>query len=156
MARGCHVSDWVQVVNFAGELGSITNVAITTNVATLLAVNTFTVGEDVTISALVTATFLNGQTVTVTAASGTHFSFTFAHGDYVSAADTGTASNTAGTFIALATTRQPKATHPGSFGLRTSTLIATSLFTPHPMLARGASLMWMTTTFRSARDQLNF
>ena len=70
----------------------------------------------VTISALVTATFLNGQSVTVTAASGTTFSFTFAHADYVSAADTGTASNTAGAFIALATDREPKAPHSGSMG----------------------------------------
>lgn len=92
------------VVNFAGDTASITNVAITTNVATLNAVNSFTVGEVVTISSLVTATFLNGQSVTVTASTGTTFTFTFAHSDYPSASDTGTAGSAAGVFIAIAAT----------------------------------------------------
>lgn len=92
------------VVNFAGDTASITNVAITTNVATLNAVNSFTVGEVVTISSLVTATFLNGQSVTVTSSTGTTFVFTFAHSDYPSASDTGTAGSAAGVFIALAAT----------------------------------------------------
>jgi hypothetical protein len=96
------------VVNFAGDSATITNVAITTNVATLLAVNTFTVGEVVNLAGLTTATFLNGQSVTVTSATGTQFSFTFAHADYVSAADTGTASNTAGAFISLASNSNTK------------------------------------------------
>jgi hypothetical protein len=96
------------VVNFAGDSAAITNVAITTNVATLLALNSFTVGEVVSLAGLTTATFLNGQFVTVTAASATQFSFTFAHADYASAADTGTASNTAGAFIAIATNMSMK------------------------------------------------
>lgn len=96
------------VVSFAGDTATITNVAITTNVATILAVNTFTVGEVVTLAGFSTATFLNSQVVTITAASSTQFSFTFAHGDYVSASDTGTASNAAGTFIALVTTVNQK------------------------------------------------
>lgn len=95
-----------QVVSYAGDSATITNVVIATNVATLLATNTFTVGEVVTLAGLTTATFLNAQEVTLTAASGTQFSFTFAHGNYAAAADTGTASNAAGVFIALATTTQ--------------------------------------------------
>jgi hypothetical protein len=90
------------VVNFAGENASITNVAIATNVATLTAINAFTVGEVVNLSGLTTATFLNGQVVTVTGSTGTTFTFTFAHADYPSAADTGSVTNTAGAFIATA------------------------------------------------------
>lgn len=104
-----------QVVNFAGDSATITNVAITTNVATLLAVNTFTVGEIVNLAGLTTATFLNGQAVTVTAASGTQFTFTFAHGDYVSASDSGTASNAAGVFIALTANLNQKPHTPAAW-----------------------------------------
>jgi hypothetical protein len=97
------------VVNFAGDSATITNVSITTNVATLSAANTFTVGEIVNLAGLTTATFLNGQSVTVTAVSAppvgpsATFSFTFAHADYASTPDTGTASNASGAFIAIAT-----------------------------------------------------
>ena len=89
------------VVNFAGDSASITNFTIATNVVTILASNSFTVGEQVTISGMGVATYLNGQTVTVTAASSTQFQFTFSHADVASTPDTGTASNTAGAFIAL-------------------------------------------------------
>lgn len=106
------------VVNFAGDSATITNVAITTNVATLLAVNTFTAGEIVSLTGLSTATFLNGQSVTVlsTGLSGTQFQFTFSHADYVSASDTGTASNTAGTFIALVANQNQKPHTAGVWG----------------------------------------
>lgn len=93
------------VVNFPGDSASITNVSITTNVATLTAANSFTAGEVVNLAGLTTATFLNGFAATVLASglSGTQFTFTFAHADYASAPDTGTASNTSGPFIAIAT-----------------------------------------------------
>jgi hypothetical protein len=100
------------VVNFAGDSAAITNVQIgtpnPTNVVTITAVNTFTVGEIVNLAGLTTATFLNGVAATVTGSNGTSFTFTFAHADYASAADTGTASNTAGVFISLASNSSQK------------------------------------------------
>lgn len=104
------------VVNFAGDSASITNVSITTNIATLDAINTFTVGEVVNLAGLTTATFLNGQAVTVTGSSGTTFTFTFAHADYPSAADSGTASNAAGVFIALVANQGQKPHTAGIWG----------------------------------------
>src|SRR5271168_530985 len=64
------------VVNFAGEIDTITNIAITTNILTVTAVNTFTVGVPVHLAGLSTATFLNGQIVTVTSTTGTTFTAT--------------------------------------------------------------------------------
>lgn len=90
------------VVNFAGEIDTITNVAITTNVLTITATNTFTVGALVHLTGLTTATFLNGLTVTIASSSGTTFTATFSHGDYASASDSGSATNPSGIFIAIA------------------------------------------------------
>lgn len=89
------------VVQFAGASATITNVVIATNIATLTATNTFTIGAPVTITGLTTATYLNNQTVIVTASSGTTFTFTFSHSD-VSTADSGTARIPAGNFISTA------------------------------------------------------
>jgi len=100
------------VVNFAGEVDTITNVQITTNVLTITASNTFTVGAKVNLIGLTTATFLNSQTVTVTSSTGTTFTATFSHGDYASAADTGTATNPAGIFISIL------ASGPGNLGAK--------------------------------------
>lgn len=72
----------------------ITNVALTTNVLTITANNSFAVGNTVSFSGLTTATFLNGQTVTVSSATTTQFTAAFTHADYVSASDTGTAALT--------------------------------------------------------------
>jgi hypothetical protein len=100
------------VVNFAGDSATITNVQIGTpnpaNTVTITAANTFTVGEVVNLAGLTTATFLNGVAATVTGSNGTSFTFTFAHADYASAPDTGTASNSAGAFIALAANQSQK------------------------------------------------
>ncbi len=90
------------VVNFGGEVDTITNIAITTNVLTVTATNTFTVGAEVKLTGLTTATFLNNVTVVVTSSTGTTFLATFAHGDYASASDSGSATNAAGVFIAIA------------------------------------------------------
>lgn len=79
-----------QVLN-SGTSATITNVALATNVVTITAVNTFSVGENVSFSGLTTATFLNGQSATVTGVTGTTFTAAFTHADYPSAADTGTA-----------------------------------------------------------------
>lgn len=89
-----------QVVNFGGSTATITNVAITTNVATITASNTFTVGAQVTLTGLTTATFLNSVVLTVLSSSGTTFTATYGHSDYASASDTGTATVPAGIFIA--------------------------------------------------------
>lgn len=88
------------VVNFAGEIDTITATASASNILTVTANNTFTVGAQVHLAGLTTATQLNGQTLTVTGSSGTAFTAVFAHADYVTAADTGTATNPAGIFIA--------------------------------------------------------
>ena len=90
------------VVNFAAVVATITNVAITTNVATITAANTFTIGVPVKLIGLTTAVFLNNVTLIVTSSNGLTFTATFAHADYVSAPDTGTATAAAGTFIAVA------------------------------------------------------
>src|SRR5271170_3317665 len=73
------------VVNFAGEVDTITNIAITTNVLTVTATNTFTVGAQVKLTGLTTATFLNNVTVTITTGGGTTFTATYSHADYASA-----------------------------------------------------------------------
>ncbi len=100
------------VVNFAGESDSITATASASNVVTVTATNTFTVGALVTFAGLTSATQLNGQKLAVTGSSGTAFTVTFAHSDYATTSDTGTATNAAGFFIATASSG------PGSGGAR--------------------------------------
>lgn len=71
--------------------GTITNVAITTNVLTLTTTQTFPVGTYVLFSGLTTATFLNGLGAVVASSNGTTTTFNnFNHANYGSAADTGT------------------------------------------------------------------
>lgn len=69
----------------------ITNVALTTNVATLTAINTFSTGQIVLFKNLVGAAFLNGQILAIQSASGTQFTVNFTHANYSSAADNGDA-----------------------------------------------------------------
>jgi hypothetical protein len=90
-----------QVVNFSLS-AAITNVAITSNVATITAVNTFQPGDAVALSGLTTATFLNAQTLTVITSLGTTFTANFTHADYASAPDTGSASIANNAYIAKA------------------------------------------------------
>lgn len=73
------------------SVASITNVALANNLVTISALNRFVAGQQVLIASLVTATFLNAQTLTILAATATTFTASFSHSDYVSAADTGTA-----------------------------------------------------------------
>jgi hypothetical protein len=70
---------------------AITNIALTTNVVTITANNNLAAGDTVTISGVTTATFLNGQTLTVLAGglSATAFTANFTHANYGSAGDTG-------------------------------------------------------------------
>lgn len=69
----------------------ITNVALTTNVVTITAKNNLAAGDVVLVSGVTTATFLNGQSLTVLAGglSATSFTANFTHANYTSAADTG-------------------------------------------------------------------
>ena len=65
--------------------------AIVGNVATVLATNDFTVGQQVVLTNWVTATYFNNLTVTLTAATGNSYSFALSHADVLSTADTGLA-----------------------------------------------------------------
>jgi hypothetical protein len=69
---------------------NITAFAIAANVVTLTGTNSLTAGESVTINGLGTATYLNGLTFSVTAATPTTFSFSFTHAA-AAGTDTGTA-----------------------------------------------------------------
>jgi hypothetical protein len=74
------------------QIGAITNVAENaSNVVTLTISNNFANSTSVTISGVTTATWLNGQTVTLTSQSSTSIQFTdgSSHGTYASAPDTG-------------------------------------------------------------------
>lgn len=75
-------------------LGTITAFAITSNVVTFTAGNSFSAGDIVTINGLTTGTYLNGQVLTVLAAglSGTQFEANFTHANVGSTADSGFAS----------------------------------------------------------------
>lgn len=82
-----------QTFVFTMPSASITNVALTSNVATVTAANSFTAGQTVYLTGLTTATYLNGQVVTVlsTGLSGSQFEFNFTHADDPTHADTGSA-----------------------------------------------------------------
>lgn len=77
--------------NPTAKTATVTNIAVTANVATITCVNTFAVGDLVLPSAINIATFLNGQILKVLTASGSQFTAAFVRTpDYVSAANTGT------------------------------------------------------------------
>jgi hypothetical protein len=73
---------------------NITNVAITSNVLTVLAANSFLPGQDVFLTGLTSpaSLFLNNKTIRVTTASASQFTGAFVHANYSSAPETGTAS----------------------------------------------------------------
>lgn len=72
---------------------ALTSVAVSSNVLTIQAINSFVVGTQVKFSSVATATFLNGSTVTITAATATSFTANFTHANYGPTADSGTATN---------------------------------------------------------------
>lgn len=76
--------------------GAISNVALASNIVTITVPNRFVKGQNIAIASLVTATFLNSQTLVVLTANATQFTAAFSHGDYASAADTGTATAAGG------------------------------------------------------------
>ena len=80
----------VVVPTLTANSASITAIAIVSNVLTVTATNTFNVGDQVTITGLSVATYLNNQTVTILTRSGSQFTAAFTHADD-SQADTGTA-----------------------------------------------------------------
>jgi Ice-binding-like len=91
-------------VAFGGVTAAITATSVTANIITVTATNTFTVNQTILLDGLTTSTFLNGQTVTVLTTNGSSFTATFAHANYPTTADTGTASPAG---ILTLTTLQP-------------------------------------------------
>jgi hypothetical protein len=71
--------------------GTITSVAVTSNVATVTVNNNYQAGQLVYIQGLTGATFLNGQTLTVLTASPTQFTAAFTISNYGPTLDNGTA-----------------------------------------------------------------
>ena len=76
--------------NFNIQVADVTSVQVvsSTQKLTITAANSFPVGMKVTFLKLGNATFLNGQTVTVTSSSSTQFTATFAHADYGPSSET--------------------------------------------------------------------
>lgn len=70
---------------------AITSFSIASNVVTIVAANSLTVGQQVVIAGLSTGTYLNGQTLTIASASASQFTASFTHADVSSTADTGVA-----------------------------------------------------------------
>jgi hypothetical protein len=83
--------------NFGQDLGvvdvsavaAISFIAVASDVLTVTCTNNYSSGDVVTLSGVVNATFLNGQTVTIVTASSSQFTATFSHADYPSTADFG-------------------------------------------------------------------
>jgi hypothetical protein len=88
---GGNVYRWPDGPNCDAGVATITNVSLTSNVVTVTAANSFVVGGKVSLGGLTSATFLNGQTLTVASASATQFTANFTHANYASHSDTGTA-----------------------------------------------------------------
>ena len=76
----------------AGTATTGTSVSITSNVATVQAVNSFVAGETVLLTGFASAAFFNNIAVTVlsTGLSGTQFEFNFVHANYGPTGDSGT------------------------------------------------------------------
>jgi len=76
--------------NYNIEMATVTSVQVVsaTQTLTVTAANSFPVGMQVRFLKLGNATFLNGQTVTVSASTATQFTATFAHADYGPSAET--------------------------------------------------------------------
>jgi len=95
--NGGLVAPPVQIISNTPQVATITNFAITSNVVTFLATNTFTAGEVVYVNGLTTATYLNGcgLIVIATGLSGSQFEANLVspctHANVTSTADSGTA-----------------------------------------------------------------
>lgn len=102
-----------QVVNF-GQSASISNIAITSDVLTVTAVNSFQAGDSISFAGITTASFLNNQTVTVLTSTGTTFTANFTHGDYASASDTGNGFTASAAYQAITNASANLNIHPTS------------------------------------------
>lgn len=80
--------------NPGNSFSTITAVSLTSNVATITAVNNFSVGQTVVISQTTTSSGLFNVTATITAANSAQFSFNLTHANVGSTADTGFANAT--------------------------------------------------------------
>jgi|SRR5271166_448248 len=72
-------------------VANINAVALTSNVVTVFAPNSFMIGMLTTLTGLTNASFLNGVSLVITSASPTSFTAAYTHANYAKAADTGTA-----------------------------------------------------------------
>jgi hypothetical protein len=72
---------------------AITSFAMSNNVVTIQAANTFGTGTMVQVSGLTTGTYLNGQTLTLLSASGSQFTASFNNPNVPSTNDSGTATS---------------------------------------------------------------
>lgn len=87
---------WTQDVSKNPPYGptvTATSFSITNDIATIVAPNSYKVGQSAILSGFGTATYFNGQIIEVLTASGSQFTFAFVHGDVSSTADTGTANS---------------------------------------------------------------
>jgi hypothetical protein len=108
---------------YSNQQATITNVALTSNVVSITANNTYFAGQILYLTGVTTATFLEGQKLTVAAGpTPTGFTAPFTHANYVSAADTGTSIITTGTV--LMDGYQFDSNYANVFGFRVKELIS--------------------------------
>ncbi len=117
--------------NIAQEAVTNVQVVAATSTLTITASNSFPVGMSVTLQGLGAATFLNGQTVTVTSATQTSFTANFAHADYGPTAETAGVANPLGVKVQSASTN--------TFQYQTSVAVAGSATTPGTVLSEQQS-----------------
>lgn len=117
--------------NFNIAQESVTSVQIASSTLTIKASNSFPSGMQVTFQNLGQATFLNGQTVTLTSSTSTQFTATFAHADY------GPTAETAGTADPLGV--QVKNVTANTFQYQTGILSAASASVPGTAVSRQQS-----------------
>jgi hypothetical protein len=72
-----------------GTSGQVASVAVTSNELTIVSNTNYAVGQQISFSGVGTATFLNGQTVTLDSANGNTFTAPFTNANYGPTADTG-------------------------------------------------------------------
>jgi len=80
--------------NPGNSFSAITNIALTSNVATITAINNFAPGQIVVISGTTSTSGLFNTTATITFANSNQFQFVLTHADVVSASDSGFANAT--------------------------------------------------------------
>ena len=91
----------------SATIATITNIAINgSNLLTVTCANTFAAAQQITLSGLTTARFLNGQTVTIVTPGLTQFTANFTHAAYPSAPDTGSAEPVSQTYTGPFTSNQ--------------------------------------------------